>query len=112
MTALPRRRTRRRTCWATSTASMARPAVSDRRGIIAAPTALSRTEAGEDLKQMTTLTLPDRKRTLRLTVALVGLAAALGACTHTGDGATTARIPDDYHMRPPIALETANKSLH
>jgi pilus assembly protein CpaD len=60
---------------------------------------------------MTTVTPPDRKRTLRLTVALVGLAAALGACTHTGDVATTAGIPDDYHMRHPIAIEEANKSI-
>jgi pilus assembly protein CpaD len=60
---------------------------------------------------MTTVTPPDRKRTLRLTVALVGLAAALGACTHTGDVATTAGIPDDYNMRHPIAIEEANKSI-
>jgi len=46
-----------------------------------------------------------------LTVALVGLAAALGACTHTGDVATTASVPDDYHMRHPIAIEEANKSV-
>jgi pilus assembly protein CpaD len=60
---------------------------------------------------MTTVTPPDRKRTLRLTVALVGLAAALGACTHTGDVATTASIPDDYHMRHPIAIEEANHAI-
>jgi len=60
---------------------------------------------------MTTGTPLDRKRTLRLTVALVGLAASLGACTHTGDVATTASIPDDYHMRHPIAVEEANHSI-
>jgi len=60
---------------------------------------------------MTTGTPPDRKRTLRLTAALVGLAASLGACTHTGDVATTASIPDDYHMRHPIAIEEANHAI-
>jgi pilus assembly protein CpaD len=60
---------------------------------------------------MTTGTPLDRKRTLRLTVALVGLAASLGACTHTGDVATTASIPNDYHMRHPIAVEEANHSI-
>jgi pilus assembly protein CpaD len=60
---------------------------------------------------MTTGTSLDRKRTLRLAVAIVGLAASLGACTHTGDVATTASIPDDYHMRHPIAIEEANHSI-
>jgi pilus assembly protein CpaD len=60
---------------------------------------------------MTTGTPLDRKRTFRMTVALVGLAASLGACTHTGDVATTASIPDDYHMRHPIAVEEANHSI-
>jgi len=60
---------------------------------------------------MTTEKPLDRKRTFRLTVALVGFAASLGACTHTGDVATTASIPDDYHMRHPIAIEEANKSI-
>jgi pilus assembly protein CpaD len=60
---------------------------------------------------MTTRTPLDRKRALRLATALVGLATALGACTHTGDVATTASIPDDYHMRHPITVEEANHSI-
>jgi pilus assembly protein CpaD len=60
---------------------------------------------------MTTRTSLDRKRALRLATALVGLAAALGACTHTGDVAVTASIPDDYHQRHPIAIEEANQSI-
>ena len=49
-------------------------------------------------------------RSLRLAGALVGLAVALGACTHTDD-AVTASIPDDYHQRHPIAIEEGNKSI-
>src|SRR6266576_2617643 len=104
MTGLPLRPIRRPICWATSTASMAGPAVPSRRGIIAAPMALSPIEAGEDLKQMTARTPLDRKRALRVAVTLAG-------CTHTGDVATTASIPDDYHMRHPIAVEEANHSI-
>jgi pilus assembly protein CpaD len=60
---------------------------------------------------MTTRTPLDRKRALRLATALVGVATALGACTHTGDVATTASVPDDYHMRHPITVEEANHSI-
>jgi pilus assembly protein CpaD len=60
---------------------------------------------------MTSRTPLDRKRALRLATALVGLATALGACTHTGDVATTASIPDDYHMRHPISVQEANHSI-
>jgi pilus assembly protein CpaD len=60
---------------------------------------------------MTTGTHFHRKRALRLTVTLVGLAASLGACTHTGDVATTASIPHDYRMRHPIAVQEADHSV-
>jgi pilus assembly protein CpaD len=60
---------------------------------------------------MTTGTPLDRKRALRLAAALVGLSAALGACTHTGDVATTASVPDDYKMRHPITVTEANHSI-
>jgi pilus assembly protein CpaD len=54
----------------------------------------------------------DRHRGLRLTGTLLGLAVALGACTHTdGVPTTAAAIPDDYHMRHPIAVEEANHSI-
>ena len=39
--------------------------------------------------------------------ALVGLAVALGACTHTSDDVTSS-IPDDYRLRHPIAIQEAN----
>jgi pilus assembly protein CpaD len=60
---------------------------------------------------MTTRTPLDRKRALRLATALVGVATALGACTHTGDVATTASVPDDYKMRHPITVTEANHSI-
>jgi pilus assembly protein CpaD len=51
------------------------------------------------------------RRVLRIAGALVGLAAALGACTHTDEVATTASIPDDYRLRHPIAIQEANRSV-
>jgi pilus assembly protein CpaD len=60
---------------------------------------------------MTTSTRLDRKRACRLAAALVGLAATLSACTHTGDVATTASIPDDYRKRHPIAVEEADHAI-
>jgi pilus assembly protein CpaD len=52
----------------------------------------------------------DRKRAFRIAGALVGLAVALGACTHTDD-AVTASIPDDYRLRHPIAIQEADRSI-
>ncbi len=52
----------------------------------------------------------DRRRAFRLAGALVGLAAALGACTHT-EQAVTASIPDDYRLRHPIAVQEAEQSI-
>jgi pilus assembly protein CpaD len=52
----------------------------------------------------------DRWRAFRMAGALVGVAVALGACTHT-DEATTASIPDDYRLRHPIAIQEANRSV-
>lgn len=65
---------------------------------------------------MTTQTPPDRNRALRVASALrlagtlIGLAMALGACTHTED-AVTASIPDDYRQRHPIAIREADQSI-
>jgi len=53
----------------------------------------------------------DRQRAFRIAGALVGLAVALGACTHTDEGVTQASIPDDYRLRHPIAIEEANRSV-
>ena len=52
----------------------------------------------------------DRHRAFRIAGALVGLAVALGACTHT-DEAITASIPDDYRLRHPIAIQEANEQV-
>src|SRR6202051_5241034 len=52
----------------------------------------------------------DLKRAFRIAGALVGLAAVLGACTHT-DEAVTASVPDDYRLRHPIAVQEANRSV-
>jgi pilus assembly protein CpaD len=51
------------------------------------------------------------RRALRIAGALFGLAAALGACTHTDEVAATATIPDDYRLRHPIAIQEANRSV-
>src|ERR1035437_9446373 len=52
----------------------------------------------------------DRKRAFRMAGALVGLAVALGACTHTDD-VLTASVPDDYRLRHPIAIQEADQSV-
>src|SRR5260370_31207471 len=53
----------------------------------------------------------DRHRAHRVAGALVGLAVALGACTHTDEGVTQASIPDDYRLRHPIAIQEADRSV-
>jgi pilus assembly protein CpaD len=52
----------------------------------------------------------DRKRAVRMAGALVGLALALGACTHT-DEVLTASVPDDYRLRHPIAIQEGDQSV-
>ena len=53
----------------------------------------------------------DRSRAFRLAGALLGIAVALGACTHTDQVATTASVPDDYKQRHPIAIQEADQSV-
>ncbi|MGA7805144.1 CpaD family pilus assembly protein [Bradyrhizobium sp.] len=60
---------------------------------------------------MTARTFLRRNRALRMPGALVGLAVALGACTHTDEAVSTASIPEDYRLRHPIAIEEANHSI-
>ena len=60
---------------------------------------------------MTARTSLKRNRTLRMAGALIGVAVALGACTHTDDVVSTASIPEDYRLRHPIAIEEANHSI-
>ena len=57
---------------------------------------------------MTVRTSLDLGRAFRIAGTLIGLAAALGACTHTEE-AVTSSIPDDYRLRHPIAA-TATSS--
>src|SRR5882724_8338580 len=52
----------------------------------------------------------DRNRGFRMAGALVGLALALGACTHS-DEVLTASVPDDYRQRHPIAIQEADQSV-
>ena len=59
-----------------------------------------------------TVKLPvDCIRAFRIAGALVGIAVALGACTHTDDAVTQASIPDDYRLRHPIAIQEANEQV-
>jgi pilus assembly protein CpaD len=53
----------------------------------------------------------DRNRGLRIAGALVGVAVALGACTHTDNSVATASVPDDYRLRHPIAIQEADQSV-
>jgi pilus assembly protein CpaD len=62
-------------------------------------------------KTMTNGTTADCLRTLRLLGAVVGLSAALGACTNTTGELVTASVPDDYRQRHPIAIEEADRSI-
>lgn len=59
----------------------------------------------------TSRTPADRKRTLLLAGALIGVAVALGACQHTQEVVTTASVPDDYRLRHPIAIQEADRSI-
>ena len=59
---------------------------------------------------MTTRIPVDRNRACRMAATLVGLAVALGACTHTSEDVTSS-IPDDYRLRHPIAIQEANRSV-
>ena len=60
---------------------------------------------------MTAKTPVELKRAFRIAGPLLGLAVALGACTHTDDVVATASIPDDYRLRHPIAIQEANRSV-
>ena len=60
-----------------------------------------------------TSTIPRRRiRTVALLGALLGLPAALGACTwQSGPDVVTASVPNDYRQRHPIAVTEADRSI-
>jgi pilus assembly protein CpaD len=60
---------------------------------------------------MTAKIAADCRRALRIAGALVSLAIALGACTHTDEVVATASVPDDYRQRHPIAIQEAERSV-
>ncbi|QWG20458.1 CpaD family pilus assembly protein [Bradyrhizobium sediminis] len=61
---------------------------------------------------MTNIISVDRYRSLRLLGALVGLSAALGACTYnTTAELVTASTPTDYRQRHPIAVTEGDHSI-
>ena len=60
---------------------------------------------------MTNRTSVDRHRMLCLLGALAGLSITLGACTDTTGEIVTARVPDDYRLRHPIAIQEADRSV-
>lgn len=56
----------------------------------------------------------DRHIGLRRAAVMLGLALALGGCTHTSgaeDGDITAGIPDDYRLRHPIAIQETPRTV-
>jgi pilus assembly protein CpaD len=61
---------------------------------------------------MTSAESAERYRSLRIAILAAGLAAGLGACTHTSEGDITASIPNDYRLRHPIAIQEANQTVN
>ena len=53
----------------------------------------------------------DRRRNLRIALALTGLSVMLGACNTTGEVVTTQTVPTDYRMRHPIAVQEGKRSI-
>jgi pilus assembly protein CpaD len=60
---------------------------------------------------MTNRTSVDRHQALCLLGALVGLSITLSACTDSTGEIVTARVPEDYRLRHPIAIQEADRSV-
>lgn len=55
-------------------------------------------------------TSADRRRKVRIALAMTGLAIMLGACNTTGE-IVTQTVPTDYRQRHPIAVQEGKKSI-
>jgi pilus assembly protein CpaD len=53
----------------------------------------------------------DCHQALRLPTLLIGLSIVLGACSYAPEAVITGRVPDDYRLRHPIAIQEANRSV-
>lgn len=60
---------------------------------------------------MTTIRPVEKIHRLRVAGLLIGVALALGACTHAREE-VTASIPDDYRLRHPIAIQEADQTIN
>jgi len=61
---------------------------------------------------MTSADSAKRYRSFCTAILAVGIAAGLGACTHTSQEVTTASIPNDYRQRHPIAIQEADRTVN
>ena len=52
----------------------------------------------------------DRRRNMRIALAMTGLSVMLGACNTTGE-IVTQTVPTDYRLRHPIAVQEGKKSI-
>src|SRR3984885_11833194 len=115
MTALRPRRMPNRRCWPKLPGSTASPAASNRleaiKAILASSSTENRLRRRDEGRTMTNTISVDRHRTLCLLGALIGLSVTLGACTNSSEEVVTARIPEDYRLRHPIAIQEADRSV-
>jgi len=62
---------------------------------------------------MTSADSAHRYRNIRMAILATGLAAGLGACTHTSqEQDITASVPNDYRLRHPIAVQEADRTVN
>src|ERR1700759_3293923 len=108
MTGSHPRRMRNPRCSPRSTGSTESPAMPNRLEVTRATSASSSTETADEDRTMANRTSVDRKRPLCLLGVLIGLSVTLGACTEGSEEIVTARIPEDYRLRHPIAIQEAD----
>src|ERR1700754_209246 len=102
-------------CSAASTGFTALPRASipsaARRAISVSSLTETATLHRDEDRTMTSRIPVDRANASRLLGALLGLSAALGACTPQTTEIVTASVSDDYRLRHPIAVTEANRSI-